>query len=176
VHGVGLTSNWSPDQLGNTSVEESMTPQQARLQQSQFISRIQDLLSQHNPTSQSIVMPVSPPAIHSVQKQRKTPKKEPKSKSLPTTPITSQTGKIDITHLLTYPQSQAAATLDMSNATFSKRFRQANNNKRWPYRALQVVEKQLKDARTKDSPASNIQQLEERRKSLLAPAFILVKK
>jgi len=180
VHGVSLPSHWSPDQLGNASVEDSMTPQQARLQQSQFISRIQDLLSQHHPTSQSIVMPVSPPVVHSAQKQRKTPKKESKNKNslptTPTTPISSQAGKVDITHLLTYPQSQAAATLDMSNATFSKRFRQANNNKRWPYRALQVVEKQLKEGRSKDPNSGNIQQLEDKRKSLLAPAFILVKK
>lgn len=46
-------------------------------------------------------------------------------------------GRIDITDLLQLPQNEAAARLHMSNATFSKRFRQANDNKRWPFRALQ---------------------------------------
>ncbi len=63
----------------------------------------------------------------------------------------------------------------MSNATFSKRFRQANDNKRWPFRALQVIEKQIKEALAKDQKATIIA-LQEKKKQLLTPAFIVVKK
>ncbi|KAL6080442.1 hypothetical protein QOT17_000086 [Balamuthia mandrillaris] len=84
-------------------------------------------------------------------------------------------GRIDITKLLTLPQNEAAAKLKMSNATFSKRFRQANDNKRWPYRALQVIEKQLKEAKAKEQKAT-IQTLEEKKRALLVPAYIFVRK
>lgn len=82
---------------------------------------------------------------------------------------------LDITELLHLPQNEAAARLNMSNATFSKRFRQSNENKRWPFRALQVIEKQLKEAHAKDQKAI-VSALEEKKRLLLAPAFISQKK
>eukprot|EP01089_Gocevia_fonbrunei_P013953 TRINITY_DN3706_c0_g1_i4.p1 TRINITY_DN3706_c0_g1~~TRINITY_DN3706_c0_g1_i4.p1 ORF type:complete len:549 (+),score=148.95 TRINITY_DN3706_c0_g1_i4:955-2601(+) len=86
-------------------------------------------------------------------------------------------GLSDVTELLTLPQSEAAKRLNMSNATFSKRFRivQGQEERRWPYRQLQVIEKQLKDALELGNQDS-VRILQERKTKLLAQAFILVKK
>eukprot|EP01088_Endostelium_zonatum_P008690 TRINITY_DN2184_c0_g1_i3.p1 TRINITY_DN2184_c0_g1~~TRINITY_DN2184_c0_g1_i3.p1 ORF type:complete len:690 (-),score=216.64 TRINITY_DN2184_c0_g1_i3:155-2224(-) len=86
-------------------------------------------------------------------------------------------GLLEVTQLLTLPQSEAAKSLNMSNATFSKRFRivQSQEERRWPYRQLQVIEKQLKDAIELNN-AESMRHLQERKSKLLSPAYILMKK
>eukprot|EP00005_Dracoamoeba_jomungandri_P002885 CAMPEP_0174254532 /NCGR_PEP_ID=MMETSP0439-20130205/3846_1 /TAXON_ID=0 /ORGANISM="Stereomyxa ramosa, Strain Chinc5" /LENGTH=425 /DNA_ID=CAMNT_0015336167 /DNA_START=63 /DNA_END=1340 /DNA_ORIENTATION=- len=88
-------------------------------------------------------------------------------------PKVNEGQRVDITYLLTLPQCQAAQRMNMSQATFSKRFREANN-KRWPYRRLNVLEKQLKNAISEGDKAS-IVSIEDAKKALLAPAFIYKK-
>eukprot|EP01087_Luapelamoeba_hula_P022916 TRINITY_DN833_c0_g1_i1.p1 TRINITY_DN833_c0_g1~~TRINITY_DN833_c0_g1_i1.p1 ORF type:complete len:515 (-),score=97.99 TRINITY_DN833_c0_g1_i1:134-1678(-) len=118
-----------------------------------------------------VVAAVSPSSPSSPRKRIS--KKKKKDRDALAAAVVLSGEKIDITHLLKLPQSTAAQMLNMSQATFSKRFREAND-KRWPYRRLIVLEKQLKTAQSEgDKQTAN--SLEAAKIQLLGPCFIYKK-
>jgi hypothetical protein len=50
---------------------------------------------------------------------------------------------VDITHLLSTPQSQAAATLGIPVSTLSKRWKEAGKSRMWPYRNVIKIDAQI---------------------------------
>lgn len=50
---------------------------------------------------------------------------------------------IDITHYLNMPQSQAAKKLGIPTSTLSKRWKEAVRNRKWPYRAISKLDKEI---------------------------------
>lgn len=50
---------------------------------------------------------------------------------------------IDITEYLTLPQSEAAAKLGMPVSTLSKRWKESANDRKWPFRRLQKIDKEI---------------------------------
>ncbi len=50
---------------------------------------------------------------------------------------------VDITHLLSTPQSQAAAELGIPVSTLSKRWKEAGKSRMWPYRNVIKIDAQI---------------------------------
>jgi hypothetical protein len=50
---------------------------------------------------------------------------------------------VDITHLLSTPQSQAAASLGIPVSTLSKRWKEAGKSRMWPYRNVIKIDAQI---------------------------------
>jgi len=50
---------------------------------------------------------------------------------------------IDITKFLTMPQNRACKLIHMRPSTFSKRWKEATNGRKWPWRKISKIDKQL---------------------------------
>ena len=77
----------------------------------------------------------------------------------------------DITSLLPLPQKIAAAKLGISESMFCKRFRE-RTNKKWPYRYLKKIERDLENANTEEEK-KNLTKL---REEYLSPVSIRVRR
>jgi len=62
---------------------------------------------------------------------------------LPGGPNGQDTKYIDITEFLSLPQSQAAKKLSVPTSTLSKRWKEAVRNRKWPYRAVCKLDKEI---------------------------------
>ena len=63
--------------------------------------------------------------------------------SLITTPTGTDQKYSDITELLNMPQSEAAKNLGIPASTLSKRWREAAPNRKWPYRRVGKIDKEV---------------------------------
>jgi len=92
---------------------------------------------------------------------------------------------IDITEYLNLPQSQAAKKLTVPTSTLSKRWKEAVRNRKWPYRAVCKLDKEIMtilynipqspDAQTDDLPPdvkAKLGRLLRERQDLLKPVII----
>eukprot|EP01091_Cochliopodium_minus_P012586 TRINITY_DN383_c0_g1_i1.p1 TRINITY_DN383_c0_g1~~TRINITY_DN383_c0_g1_i1.p1 ORF type:complete len:161 (-),score=49.87 TRINITY_DN383_c0_g1_i1:102-584(-) len=79
--------------------------------------------------------------------------------------------RIDITDLLSLPQKIAAAKLGISESMLCKKFKETTNRK-WPYRYLQKLERDLADCTTNEE----INELENKKKEFLSPVSIYIKR
>ena len=77
----------------------------------------------------------------------------------------------DITSLLPLPQKIAAAKLGVSESMLCKRFRE-RTNKKWPYRYLKKIERDLENANTEEEK-KNLTKL---REEYLSPVSIRVRR
>ena len=59
--------------------------------------------------------------------------------------IVSQVGQryVDVTELLTMPQQEAAKRLGIPTSTLSKRWKEAVRGRKWPYRAVSKLDKEI---------------------------------
>ncbi len=85
-------------------------------------------------------------------------------------------GLRDITHLLALPQSEAAAKVGLTTSTFCKRWKEAVGQRKWPFRVLAKIDKEISTLKKK-TPLSRaneakIAQLRKLRRETLAPAAI----
>mmetsp|Transcript_8095 Transcript_8095/g.34063 ORF Transcript_8095/g.34063 Transcript_8095/m.34063 type:complete len:132 (+) Transcript_8095:19-414(+) len=85
---------------------------------------------------------------------------------------------IDITHLLEQSQVQAARHLGIAPSTLSKRFSAACPGRKWPYRAVQKLEKEIQALKKSaaDDPyfEEDLNRLIAKRDHLLRPAHIRI--
>jgi hypothetical protein len=77
----------------------------------------------------------------------------------------------DITPLLILPQKLAASKLDMSESMLCKKFKEAVN-KKWPYRLLRKIEKEIATCKSKEV----LEDLILKRNECLAPVSIHVRR
>lgn len=85
---------------------------------------------------------------------------------------------IDITHLLELSQVQAARHLGIAPSTLSKRFSSACPGRKWPFRAVQKLQKEIialkRSAGGDPYYDEDLNRLLAKRAHLLRPAFIRI--
>lgn len=81
----------------------------------------------------------------------------------------------DISHLLRLPQAEAASHLGMSESMLCKRFKEMSK-KKWPYRRLSRVEKQIELCRQSGGRPEVLQSWLDEKDRLLQPILIRVSK
>ncbi len=89
----------------------------------------------------------------------------------------SRTGElVDVTEFLMLPQSEAAARLGMTVSTFCKRWKEAVKERKWPFRSLQKLDKEIAVLRKRNPMTSateaKIAKMLTQREGLLVPAAI----
>jgi hypothetical protein len=95
----------------------------------------------------------------------------------PAEPKRSRQGEVvDVTDMLMLPQSEAAARVGMTVSTFCKRWKDSVKERKWPYRSVQKLDKEVA-ALQKRNPMTNAVELKiarmlKEREALLAPGSI----
>jgi hypothetical protein len=82
---------------------------------------------------------------------------------------------VEITHLLNLPQAEAAKILGIAPSTLSKRFAAATPGRKWPYRAIIKLDKQLEyfaSLEPSEMLQNELAKLQDERNQLLAPISI----
>ncbi len=81
----------------------------------------------------------------------------------------------DVTHMLTLPQGEAAASLGLTVSTFCKRWKESVGERKWPFRTIGKIDKEVALLR-KRAPSKNtdakIAALLKQREACLLPAQI----
>jgi len=88
----------------------------------------------------------------------------------------------DITEYLTLPQNQAAKKLQMRPSTFSKRWKEASRNRKWPWRNVRKIDKEItcilhnmpKNGSIPDEVESHLSLLLKQRQEELKPVVIRI--
>jgi len=150
-------------------------------------------LSHHHQTALS-VLPQSPapevvgpasPVVNSTSTSLQTNHHETEASPSVITPPMQDSKYIDITEYLNLPQSQAAKKLHVPTSTLSKRWKEAVRNRKWPYRAVCKLDKEIMttlynipqsgEAQSDDLPPdvkAKLGRLFRERQDLLRPVFI----
>lgn len=99
---------------------------------------------------------------------------QPKRDASPKKAKRSLDRTVDITHLLSLPQREAAERLGIQHVTFLRRFRKATGGRRWPFRRLRGIEGKINKLFDSAGPRdqSEIEKLERERRELLSPVSI----
>jgi len=98
--------------------------------------------------------------------------------------IASKSGKpknyINLSEFLTLPQNDAAKILKMATSSLSKKWKEASNSRKWPYRTIQKIDKEIMTLLNNVSPYQpldpvlecNLGKLLRRRQQELRPVLI----
>jgi len=81
------------------------------------------------------------------------------------TVIKGQNRMLDVSILLGFSQRKAAKILNIPNSTFSKRWRQATNNRKWPYRLVAKLDRTIQTL-IQNIPHSHCEKAQEMKDSL----------
>lgn len=104
--------------------------------------------------SNSVVLPLSTPTTTSMPSSEE-PESPTSDQTLPNTQSTSSTQVVvypqsnekekyvDITEYLSLPQTEAARRLNIPTSTLSKRWKEAVVNRKWPYRTICKLDKEI---------------------------------